>query len=516
MKKILFFLSAAAFLTSSMAFAEVRMPAVFAGNMVLQREIKVPVWGFASPGEKVTVDFNGQKVSGKADSKGKWKVTLAPMKAGGPFDMTVTGKNTIKLANVLVGEVWVCSGQSNMEMMVQHCDSADCEVASSFNPNIRLFNIKNDVSPTPLDDCNGNWEICRPTSVRNFSATGYYFGRSLQKELGVPVGLISAAWGGSSAETWMTMDGLNNVPDFKGTMDHWSKFLNDKPAEAVQYYKQLGVWIEDAYNSMYVYRDLKPYAEKPKSDVDLAPFPCMPCWTYNAMINPIVPYGIKGAIWYQGETNAGRAYQYRTLMPGLIKDWRKAWGEGDFPFLIVQLANFMPIKNLPGESAWAELREAQLMTLSLANTGMAVAIDIGNTVDIHPRNKQEVGRRLSLWPLAKNYGKNVVYSGPLYKSMRTDGGKIRLSFDSIGSGLASKDDKELTGFAIAGANKAFVWANAKIEGNEVVVWSDAISDPKAVRYGWADNPVCNLYNKEGLPASPFRTDDWPGTTSGKF
>jgi len=336
----------------------------------------------------------------------------------------------------------------------------------------------------------------------------YFFGRELHKELNVPVGLIHTSWGGTPAEAWTRREVLEADADFAPILKRYDDAVAKYPQAMEQYKQKLAEWKQAVEKA-------KAEGKKPPRR-PRAPFgpgnPHAPAGLYNAMIAPLIPYGIQGAIWYQGESNAGRAYQYRTLFPAMIKNWRDDWGRGKFSFLFVQLANFMKTKPEPDESAWAELREAQSMTLALPNTGMAVIIDIGDAVDIHPKNKQDVGKRLALWPLAGIYGKKLVYSGPIYKSMKADGNSIILSFDHAGGGLVAKGDGQLKGFSIAGADRKFVWADAKIEGNTVVVSSEKVSDPVAVRYAWADNPVCNLYNKEGLPATPFRTDDWPGVT----
>jgi len=507
------------------AAADVRMPSVFGSNMVLQRGMAVPVWGWADTGEEVTVAFNGQSATARADPQGRWKIKLKAMEAGGPFEMTVHGANTLKLTNVLVGEVWVCSGQSNMEMKVLHCNDASEEVAAAFHPHIRLFDIKNNLSPEPLDDCTAEWKICRPSTVGDFSATAYYFGREIMKELDVPVGLIHTSWGGSSVETWMSSGAVKESPEFNRLVNDWQPILKKQTGEIASYYRSMGDWIDDLYYALYVRKPFPPTADisgiweevkamKTESSLDLNMFPSMPSWVYNAMIAPIVPFAIKGAIWYQGETNAGRAYQYRELLPALIGDWRRVWNQGDFPFLYVQLANFMIPDPEPIESAWAELREAQFMTLTVTNTAMAVTIDIGEADDIHPRNKQEVGRRLALGALKIAYGKPVAHSGPLYDSMTVQDGEIRLRFSETGSDLASQGGGPVLGFAIAGEDRKFVWAEARIEGDEVLVYSSDVPEPVAVRYGWANNPVCTLYNREGLPASPFRTDDWQSVTFG--
>ena len=426
----------------------------------------------------------------------------------------------------MVGEVWICSGQSNMEMRVHHCDDAANEVAEAFYPNIRLFSIKNNLSAEPLKNCEGIWEVCRPSTVGDFSATGYYFGRKIKEELDVPVGLVHASWGGTSVEPWISSDAQKHSREFKSIVKEWNPVLKSKSQEIISYYREMGKWIEDLYYALYTHKYFPPYADifdlynasdikTPENPVELGPFPSMPTWVYNAMIAPIVPYAIRGAIWYQGESNADRAYQYRKLFPALIEDWRRKWEQGDFPFLFVQLANYLKTDPQPMECAWAELREAQLMTLTVPKTAMAVTIDIGDADDIHPLNKQDVGRRLALGALKVAYGMGVVHSGPLYDSMTVQGGKIRLRFTGAGSGLVTRNDEPLKGFAIAGEDRKFVWANARIEGDEIVVWNNEVPDPVAVRYAWANNPVCNLYNKEDLPASPFRTDEWPGITTDK-
>ena len=498
------------------AQADVQLPSVIGSNMVIQRDIAAPIWGWASPGEPISVSMGSLKLSTKADRTGAWMVKLAPQPAGGPFEVVIRGKNTVKLTNVMVGEVWVCSGQSNMEMRVCHVNDAPNEVASALNRNIRLFQVTNDLAPDPQKDCEARWEDCRPSTVYLFSAAAYFFGRELQRELNVPVGLIHASWGGTTAETWMRLDALRSRPEFKSILDYWAPILQTKSPELLAYHRKTREWEEDVHHVLYAGKPILPmYVDPPKLPVAVSFAPSVPAWTYNGMIAPVVPFAIRGAIWYQGESNAGRAYQYRTLFPALIEDWRKAWGEGNIPFIFVQLANFGERRDLPGESAWAELREAQSMTLSVPNTALATAIDIGDGENIHPRNKQEVGRRLALGALHVAYGKDIVYSGPVYRSMTVKDGKIRLQFTNVGGGMIPKDGKPLSGFAIAGSDKNFVWAKASIEGDEVVVWSDAVSQPAAVRYAWADNPECSLFNKEGLPALPFRTDDWPGVTAGK-
>jgi len=443
-----------------------------------------------------------------ADKDGKWSFKINPPTAGGPYEMTLTGKNTINIKNILVGEVWVCSGQSNMQMTVQSSANSAQEIADAGYPKIRLFYVTRKVAETPQSDCEGSWVECSPETVPGFSAVAYFFGRELHKQLNVPVGLIHTSWGGTPAEAWTRREALEANPDCAPILKRYDDAVAKYPEALKEYEQKLAEWKQAAEKAKV---DGKRPPRRPRP-----PFgpgsSHSPAGLYNAMIAPLIPYGIQGAIWYQGESNASRAYQYRTLFPDMIKNWRNDWGRGKFPFLFVQLANFKQTKPEPDESAWAELREAQSMTLELPKTGMAVIIDIGDADNIHPKNKQDVGKRLALWALADTYDLKLVYSGPIYKSMKVDGGSIILSFDHVGGGLVAKDDEQLKGFSIAGADKKFVWADAKIDGNTVVVSSDKVSEPAAVRYAWADNPVCNFYNKEDLPASPFRTDKWPGVT----
>ncbi len=466
--------------------AELKLHALFTDHMVLQRDLPAPVWGTAEPGDEVIVSIAGQKKSAKAGADGKWMAKLDPIKAGGPHELSVSGKATLTVKDVLVGEVWVCSGQSNMEQSVRGAANFEKEIAAADFPRIRLFTVPKKPALAPQAEVVGAWSICTPASVPNFSAVAYYFGRDLQKAIDVPVGLIHTSWGGTAAELWTRLEVLAGNAELKGLADaHVKRVEAQKAAE-----------------------------EKAKAEGKPAPKTPGPGSTmlYNGMIAPLLPYGIKGAIWYQGESNASRAAQYRTLFPAMIKNWRDDWGQGEFPFLFVQLANFRANKNEkldhPVESSWAELREAQTMSLATPKTGMAVIIDIGDATDIHPKNKQDVGGRLALAAQHVAYGRDLVYSGPIYESMKVEDGKARLSFKHAGGGLVSKGDK-LAGFAVAGEDKKFVWADAKIDGNTVIVSSAEVVKPAAVRYAWADYPECNLYNKENLPASPFRTDSWP-------
>lgn len=657
---------------ASAARAEVKLPAIFGDNMVLQRGIDLPVWGWAAPGEEVTVSFAGQTCKAKADDKGKWALKLAALEASAEGrDMVVQAPSAgkpVTLQNVLVGDVWVCSGQSNMQFSVSGAINGPKEIEAADYPAIRLFFMPNVTSIVPMDDCAGRWAVCSPKTVGGFTAVGYFFGRDLHRALGVPIGLIGTSWGGTVAEAWTSASALRaKLPEFDAALDQlpagqeeinkaiasfkertaaynealkqmyaleddketaarraavgfddsgwksmklpgnweerghptldgivWFRKTIDIPAawegkdivlrpgpidevdqtwfngeyidgkgrmrtRATQFWNvpreyivpgrlvkagrnviairvfdalgQGGLWGGPA-DKMVV--ELKggaealgdeidkripltlPLAGDWKYDIELAlPVrpgdpnnPNRPSVLFNAMINPIIPFGIKGAIWYQGESNASRAQQYRTLLPTMITDWRTRWGQGDFTFLIVQLANFMPRESAPADTAWAQLREAQAMTAAaLPKTGLALAIDIGDAKDIHPKNKQEVGRRLALAARAIAYGEKIPYSGPVYKSMEVVDGKAVITFDHADQGLVAKGGPPLTGFAIAGEDGKFVWAKAEIKGDTVVVWSDAVAKPVAVRYAWGNNPECNLYNGADLPAVPFRTNE---------
>ena len=507
-------------LLSVVCRADVKLPSIIGDNMVLQRDMAIPLWGHADPGEKVTVSMNNRKFTTKTGRDGKWSVRLDSMDAGGPYALTIEGdSDAITFSNILVGEVWLCSGQSNMEMMVAHCDNGPDEVANAVHPMLRLFQTTNAVSPEPLDDCEGKWKVCRPSTVGNFSAAGYFFGREIMLELDVPVGLIHSSWGGTTAETWMSIGALTSYPEFRFILYRWDEVMKERSPDVVDYFNDMGQWHEDLYHQlnvrMFADKPIVPPRQPPEAPVKLHWLPHIPTWLYNGMITPLIPYAIRGAVWYQGESNAGRAYQYRELFPALIRDWRVNWEQGDFPFVFTQISSYGARNNQPRESAWAELREAQLLTLAVPNTAMAVTIDIGEADDIHPRNKQEVGRRLALGALHAAYNRDVVYSGPIYDSMTVEDGRIRLRFRHVGGGLVASTGESLRGFAVAGADSVFVWAKAQIDGDEVVVGSDDVAEPVAVRYGWDINPECNLYNREGLPASPFRTDDWPGMTVDK-
>ncbi|WP_029906906.1 sialate O-acetylesterase [Prevotella sp. 10(H)] len=624
-------------------YAEVKLPHIFSDNMMFQRDKPINVWGWADKNESVEISFMDQKKKVKADKNGKWTVTLSPVAYGGPYTMDVKGKNnSITLKNILVGEVWLCSGQSNMEWQVKSTMNAKEEISTADYPQIRSFNVVKDMSMRPKDDLNGTWEVCSPETVGDFTAVGYFFARKLYQELNIPIGIIHSSWGGTDIETWTSPDSfakLGNI--FKDRYKNVNITDLDKSAkdseEGKKAYEQAlqneqGMkeqWFSPAYNTSswkkmpvpglwkgeeasldgtiwFRYAiDLPADIGDKEATLEFGPiddnditwvngikigetfgsntdrvynvpanvfkggqntitvkitdtggpggfwgkpetlvlkaggksYPLAGDWAYkvgvnkkdynivdyspnmyssllyNAMINPVIKFGIKGAIWYQGENNASQAYNYRTLFPNMINDWRTKWGY-EFPFYWVQLANFMAKDAEPKDSDWAELREAQTMTLSLPKTGEAVITDIGEAYDIHPRNKQDVGLRLALNALYKDYGKtDVVYSGPTFKAMEIKGNKAVISYDNIGKGLKTTSKYGyVEGFAIAGSDNKFVWAKAYIDGDKVVVYSDNISNPVSVRYSWSNNPDVNLFNVEDLPAAPFRTDKQKGIT----
>ena len=496
------------------AVAEVRMPAVFSDGMVLQRDMPVPVWGTASPGEKITVTLGKSKTETTAGTNGQWKVALRRLKAGGPYTLTAAGaSNAVTATNVLVGEVWLASGQSNMEFGLGGATNAPTEIAAAQFPEIRQFSARQHVAiDGPTNNLEGAWTVCSAQTAARFSAVAYFFARDLHQKLKTPVGIVSVPWSGMNIQPFMIRDVVQVAPQCAFVREYWREYETNYPALKAAFDKAMERWAQDAEKAK---TDGKPEPKKPQPPVEPARKPMDYGRVYDGMVGPLVPYAIRGAIWYQGESNGGEGDRYRKLFPEMIREWRQAWGEGDFPFLFVQLANFMDRKTDPNAiSAWAELREAQSMTLLAApRTAMAVAIDIGEARDIHPRNKQDVGRRLALGARVIAYGeRRLEYSGPVYESMAIEGNAVRLKFAHAGgglaAGLAAKGDK-LTGFAVAGEDRKWAWADAKIDGRTVVVSSPEVAKPVAVRYAWGDNPDCNLLNREGLPASPFRTDDWP-------
>ncbi|NDV59098.1 sialate O-acetylesterase [Bacteroides sp. 519] len=617
--------------------AKVTLPGIFTNNMVIQRDQSVNIWGWADSGETVEVTFNGQKKKTKANKEGKWIVQLKPMAFGGPHTMDIKGKSDkIRLSDILIGDVWVCSGQSNMEWVVSNSNAAEEEIANAKYPQIRAFNVIKDLSVKPKDDLKGNWEVCSPATVGNFSAVGYFFARDLYQNLQIPIGIINSSWGGTDIETWISRGTFAELPEqfesrYKNEIKDFDQFVEKNTAARELYHKALeqepglpGGWYKKDYDTSgwenmtvpqlwenvignvdgYIWfsyefnitselaaqsgkiylgaiddiditwingtkvGETDGYAVKREYDVpqgllqpgknivtvrvldtgggggmygrpqdmylsvlgtkiplagdwkykqavtnaqfDYIEFNpnMMPSLLYNAMINPIISLSIKGAIWYQGENNSWAATNYQTLFPTMINDWRNKWGY-EFPFYWVQLANFMAKDTTPVDSDWARLREAQTMTLSVPKTGQAVIADIGDADDIHPRNKQDVGHRLALIALNKDYGKDVVYSGPTFKSMTVSGNKAIITFDNIANGLEVRCKYGcVSSFAVAGEDKVFHFARAYKEGDRIIVISDEVKNPVAVRYGWSNNPDINLYNSAGLPACPFRTDEF--------
>ena len=493
--------------------ADVKLPSIFGSHMVLQQKQADKVWGWAAPGEKVTVTIADQTKTATADDKGAWSVKLDPLNAGGPLTLTIKGNNTITFDDVLVGEVWICSGQSNMQWSVSSSTDPDLESLAANFPQIRLISVPLRGTGDPQDDFNGSWTACTPETVKGFSAVGYFFGRQLHQTLNVPVGLINNAWGGSACEAWIRRDLLEKDPQFAPLIDRWKGIEADFEREAANYPKALAEWKEAAAKAKADGKDAPPAPKLPNSGALNGN--ARPGNIYNGMVKPLIGFNVKGDIWYQGESNASRAYQYRELFPLMIKSWREEWGIGDFSFYWVQLADFLAEKANPEPSAWAELREAQTMTLKrLPNTGEAVIIDIGEGKDIHPKNKQDVAKRLARWALAKDYGINIPAQSPTYSSARVKDGKITLKIEHTGGGFRMFDVAEPIGFSIAGDDKKFVWATAKVTGPDTIeVSADSVKNPVAVRYAWADNPKCNVYGNTGLPLTPFRTDDWPGVTA---
>ncbi len=491
------FISIAALLCSPL-IAEVKLPAIISDHMLLQQQMPVRIWGKASPGEKIALEINGQRASAVADGAGAWEAFLPPMSAGGPYDMTIHGANELNVHDVLVGEVWVGSGQSNMELPMTRVNDSDAEIAAANFPQIRLFTVKKKVSDAPLDDVVGSWSPCTPEAVKNFSAVGYFFSRYIHQNRHVAVGFIHSSWGGTPAESWTVRPVLEANPLLKPILDEWDQTLTAYPAANQKYEQQLADWKVKAAAAK---ADGKPLPRAPGAPAGPG-HPNTPGGLWNGMIAPITPYAIRGALWYQGESNANtkHAYQYRYLFSAMIEDWRREWAQGDFPFLFVQLANFQ------SNGTWPVLRESQTDTLELRNTGMAVIDDIGEPKDIHPKNKQEVGRRLGLAARAIAYGEKIEYSGPLFRQLTRSDNALRIFFDHTGDGLDSRGGDKLLGFEIAGKDGNFVPADARIDGETVVVMSEQVTDPQKVRYAWADDPKCTLENKDGLQASPFRAE----------
>lgn len=484
------------------ASADVRLPALFSDHAVLQQGVAVPVWGWADPGEAVTVSAAGQTKSVKAGQDGAWRVALDALKPGATLTLTVKGKNALTVQDVLVGEVWIGSGQSNMGMTVSRANDFDKEKAEASVPQIRMFTVERAVGTTPQSDCKGRWVLCAPDTVGAFSATAYFFGKNLFKTLNVPVGLINSSWGGTPVEAWISAEAMRAMPDSKVITDPWAARVAapwDEAKAMAAYDKQVSAW-KDRVKQMKAAGKEPPRA--PKKPVAPRLDPHHPANLYNAMIAPLIPYAIRGAVWYQGESNArdDSAHLYGTQLETLIADWRGRWGCA-FPFAWVQLPNFQS-----SDRNWPLVREGMLKTLKVPNTGMAVTMGLGESNNIHPQNKQEVGRRLALWAFGTVYGQKVdSISGPLPAGHTVKGGEVVCAFTHTEGGLVARGG-ELQGFVIAGADQKWVPAKAKIVGDTVVVSSPEVTAPVAVRYAWASDPVCNLFNGAGLSASPFRTD----------
>ena len=498
--------------------ADVTLPAMISEHAVLQRDAKVAIWGKADAGEAVTVEFRAQKKTATADKSGAWSVTLDPLTAGGPDVLTITGKNTVTVPDLLVGEVWICSGQSNMERPVQSSLDSDLEALSANDSQIRLMQVPHSARSEPFRDAALKWTPCSPESVANFSAIGYYYGKQLRASLNVPVGLIECAWGGTRAEAWARTESLQGDEVLRPIVDQWTQKCHNfdvKKAED-EYLQRVKEWDELAEKAK---AENKPIPPKPTKAEDPRFDKHHPGNLFNGMVSPLAPYSFRGVIWHQGESNTARAYQYRRLLPVLIKDWRGLWKVGDFPFYIVQLANHHEIQAAPRDSEWAELREAQWLTArALPKVEVICSTDLGAAKEMLPKDKQTVGRRLARVALNDLYGMpgKIVRCGPQFKSSKLVGEKFVIEFEHPYNGplnsLTSWYNEPLRGFAIAGKDREWKWATVKIVGDTIEVWHPEVPEPAAVRYNWADNPQGNLYNGAYLPAYPFRTDDWDAVT----
>ena len=504
--------------------ADVILPKLFADHMVLQRERPVPIWGWASPGDKIAVEFAGQRKETAAGPDGRWEIRLAPMpmrSRGEVLRISVASTNIIELKDVVVGEVWLCSGQSNMQMEMSSVHAPD-DIAKADLPDIRFIRIATSIASSPrgdIDNASSQWKLCSTQTVAGCTAAGFYFARRIHSATGMPIGLINNSWGGTRIEPWTPINAFDKIPELSTYITAFRKEIQTYRQTLPDTIKPVEKWLNDVRKSIAEGADLPvepvwPVYPGAKANTK-------PAAIYHAMVYPLIPYAIRGVIWYQGEANAGDSDYYHK-MRALISGWRQAWGQGDFPFYYVQLANYQHDARQPsGDGAyWANLRQCQLKALAITNTGMAVAIDIGGE-DIHPKNKFDVGERLANWALARDYGQtNIVVSGPLYREMKIEGNRIRLFFDHLGGGLmiGEKNGREptreakngkLQRFAVAGEDRQWVWADAAIDGDSVLVSSPGVPKPVAVRYAYSINPEgCNLYNRAGLPASPFRTDAW--------
>lgn len=492
-------LSLIAFCFATVVHADVSLAGLFQDNLVFQRDRPVPIWGRADPGERVTVTFAGQEVSTSTPADGRWILYLDPLETRSePAEMIVTGNNRLAVNNILVGEVWLCSGQSNMAWLVKNSDHAKEEMAGADYPQIRVFTVEKEVSKTPTDALKGSWIQSRPATAGNFTAVGYFFARDIHRKLGVPVGIIHSSWGGTPVEAWMSPAALASDPAFEIVFKRWKEAMEAYPDRKAAYDKELVAWTEEQAAAKAEGKPFSKTKALPPRDPESRD---LPSGLFNAMINPVLPYSIRGVLWYQGENNGPRATEYHKLFAAMITYWRAHFGQGDFPFYWVQLANYKTPQD------WALLREAQTQTLSLPETGQAVAIDIGNPDDIHPRNKQEVARRLALMAKARVYGIPGDDSGPMFQSAEREKNGIRVRFSHAVTGLIARD-RPLQSFELAGRDKIFWPADAEIDGDTVMVTSREVKEPIEVRYAWSSSPIANLYNGAGLPAVPFRSDDW--------
>jgi len=494
--------------------AELRLPAIINDHMVLQQKQDNPIWGWDTAGTEVSVTLGDQAHSTTADADGKWKVTLSPLEAcADPATIVIQGTSRREITDVLVGEVWMCSGQSNMGMTLAGDWKADVEALSSNHPNLRLITVPRVGTQELQEDFEGQWEAANSQNCRSFSAVGFFYGRYLHEILGVPVGLINNAWGGSAAEAWVRRSTLDSNPKFNALTERWAKqeAQLQSPEAAARFEEAKAAWKDKVAEAKAAGK--RP-PRGPRSPQSVLAGNQRPGNIFAGVVHPTLGYGMKGVIWYQGESNASRAWEYADLFPFMIEQWRAEWGQGDFPFYWVQLADFRAEVDEPGDSDWAELRESQTKALSLPNTGEAVIIDLGEANDIHPKNKYDVAARLVRWALAKDYGmSDLEPQSPTFREMEIRNNKAVLKFDHIGGGLRTVDVNDVRGFAICGEDRKWVWADATIKGADtVVVWNDEVAEPVAVRYAWAVNPVCNVYSKIGLPMTPFRTDDFPMIT----
>ncbi|MEO6393338.1 MAG: sialate O-acetylesterase [Pyrinomonadaceae bacterium] len=497
------------------ARANVTLPDVLASSMVLQRDASVPIWGQADPGEAVTVRFQGQKRTAVADASGKWRLNLSALKASSaPATLTIEGKNKLELTDILVGEVWLVAGQSNMQRLLRETNDGEKATAAANYPQIRLFNVSRQVAFKKAAPPLAVWQACTPASVREFSAIGYYFGVDLQKELNVPIGLINSSYGGSQAEAWTPVKYLLASEDLKPTVDRTKIWDAERPQAKVDYDEAIRTWRAESDRVQAAGAVPSPSPSVPDALRDYR----IASSIYDGMIEPLIPFRIRGAVWYQGESNEMRAQQYAILLPVMIRAWREQWGQGDFPFGIIQLPNYHDQKPEPADEAWSHLREAQRQTaLNTKNTGLIVTIDVGEARDIHPKNKVDVAARVTRWALADVYGHKLIRGGPTVRAVKVKQGKVVVTFDQVGAGLKIRDGDKLDEFAIAGPDGKWHWASARIAGkNRVEVWSPDVAQPAAVRYAFNSNPRHpNLTNETDVPATPFRTDIWPGPTDGK-